>query len=432
MITTDIVADIQRHHRRRRFAMKIQQKLDRSLESFVRINGTAWSPDMDDAKRKKINAEVKTLIKDVRAGKRTTEFDEEIRAVEVAREPADTMRDERERAMEAGAKLLPAFAWIEAVPGVGALGLATIVAETGDLANYANPAKIWKRLGYAPYDGFAGSSWKRDSWRPRALTKEEWIDNPFSGERYALLQQVAQWLWVKQWISAKKADADEGKPNGPYGEIYAARRAHTAKTHPDWTKGHSHADALRIMMKKFLLDLHVAWQRAEATESNAVAIGVVKPKPDLRPPRPASTVLKPTSSVPAAPHTNAVAMSRVKPETTLRPPRPARRRVKPNEALPAAPNTNAVAKSGVKPIFKLRPPRPATERTETQDPRAGRSSSSLSTREKAAWDADARRRRRCRSCRICAAGSAQRTKASVNLRSCSNMTMRVERPSPAS
>jgi hypothetical protein len=74
------------------------------------------------------------------------------------------------------------------------------------------------------------------------------------------MHQIAIWLVNAQWISAKKAGADEGKPNGPYGEIYAARRAHTAITHPDWSKGHSRMDGLRIAMKAFLKDLHVEWR----------------------------------------------------------------------------------------------------------------------------------------------------------------------------
>ena len=41
----DIIDDIRGHHRRRRFAMKVQQKLDRSLESFIRVNATDWDPN---------------------------------------------------------------------------------------------------------------------------------------------------------------------------------------------------------------------------------------------------------------------------------------------------------------------------------------------------------------------------------------------------
>ena len=40
----------------------------------------------------------------------------------------------------------------------------------------------------------------------------------------------------------------------PLRATYDARRAHTAVTHPDWTLGHSHNDALRIVSKAILRD----------------------------------------------------------------------------------------------------------------------------------------------------------------------------------
>jgi hypothetical protein len=260
---SDIIAQIRRHHRRRRFAMKIQQKLDRALESFVRINATAWSPDLPEAEREKINREVKELIKKARAGEQS-ELSDIVLVSDQARAPTDDMRDASEKAMEKLAVKLPVYPWIKSVHGAGELGLATIVAEAGDLASYPNPAKLWKRLGFAPYDGFAGSSWKRDTWRPRALTKEEWIANPFSGQRYALMHQIIVWLVNAQWIGKAKTESGEGEPNGPYGQIYSDRRKHTMKTHTDWSDGHRRMDALRVTMKVFLLHLWMEWNGKNA------------------------------------------------------------------------------------------------------------------------------------------------------------------------
>lgn len=253
------IDDIKTEHRFRRQAMKQQQKMDRSLESFIRINATDWTWDADEKAREKYNKQVLAIVKAARAGEGDQRIVELVLTVDKGREPFDELRAGCEKRMEALAAELPVADWIEGIRGAGLLGLATIIAETGDLSNYSNPAKVWKRLGFAPFDGFAGSTWKRETWRPRKLTADEWIENPFSGHRYALMHQIAIWLVNAQWISAKKTGADEGKPNGPYGEVYAARRAHTAKTHPDWTKGHSRMDGLRVAMKAFLKDLHVEW-----------------------------------------------------------------------------------------------------------------------------------------------------------------------------
>jgi hypothetical protein len=44
-----------------------------------------------------------------------------------------------------------------------------------------------------------------------------------------------------------------------YRKVYERRRAHTATTHPEWTDGHSHNDALRVVSKEILKDL---WRAA--------------------------------------------------------------------------------------------------------------------------------------------------------------------------
>ena len=262
---------IRAHHRRRRYAIKVQGKIDRALESFIRINATDWKFDADEKTRDAANKLVKEMIAAARKGKGEPAIVEMVQKTDLGREPFDGMRATAEKAMEKLARDLPVATWINGIRGAGLLGMATIVAEAGDLSNYPNVAKLWKRLGFAPYDGFAGSTWKRDTWRPRSLTKDEWIDNPFSGERYALMHQIAVWLVNAQWIAAGKTGTGEGAPNGPYGEVYAARRAHTAKTHPDWSKQHGRMDALRVTMKEFLKDLWVEWRRRAAVVQKEAA-----------------------------------------------------------------------------------------------------------------------------------------------------------------
>jgi hypothetical protein len=263
------------------------------------------------------------------------------------------------------AKQLPVMTWIKEQRGFGEGGLANVIAETGDLAKYANVAKVWKRLGYAPYDGYAGSTWKRPTWRPRALTAEEWTENPFSGQRYAAIQQQGESMFRHQWISAKKVGGEIGKPNGPYGEVYAERRARTKETHPDWTDGHAHADALRVMMKAFLRDLWANWNNkaartaleSDATLPPSEARIPTKPKLPLPrdnstnspnsaanlgmkplsvlPPSEATTALKPTSVMP---RTNLAANDRMKPGVSL-PPSEATPAVNPERCMPRAHST---------------------------------------------------------------------------------------------
>jgi hypothetical protein len=277
----ETIEDIRSLHRQRRYAMKVQQKIDRALEAFVRNNATTWSFDMAEEEREKINREVKAMIVEARKGNGLPLIVEMVRNTDKGREPFDVVREAAEKNMETRAARLPVMEWVGSVKGAAALGLATIVAEAGDLANYPNPQKLWSRLGYAPFDGAAGSTWKREKWRPRALTADEWIAHPFSGQRYALMHQLSIWLVNAQWIGAEKSETGEGTPAGYYGWVYAERRKHTAVTHPDWTKQHSRMDALRVSMKAFLRDLWCEWNDRPKPSRPDVEFAP-KPKPKRR------------------------------------------------------------------------------------------------------------------------------------------------------
>lgn len=262
MSLEETIAELRSHHRFRRFAMAGQMRNDRSLEAFVR--GTlGFDVHQSEDDRKRLSDAARKEIEKARSGGDTLPaIIQATTASDIARKPFDNLRSERERAMRALAKQLPVWPWAESVKGFGDLGLATIVAEAAAvraplaLSNYPKPDHLWSRLGYAPYDGHAGSTWKRATWRPRALTAQEWVEHPFAGHRYALIHQVGLWLVNGQWR--------EGKPTGRYGEVYAKRRERTAATHPEWTKMHSRMDGIRIATKQLLCDLWWEWKRTVA------------------------------------------------------------------------------------------------------------------------------------------------------------------------
>lgn len=56
--------------------------------------------------------------------------------------------------------------------------------------------------------------------------------------------------------------------SSPYRKIYDDRRAHTAVTNPDWTAGHSHSDALRIVSKEVLKNMWLAAKAIHEKDSN--------------------------------------------------------------------------------------------------------------------------------------------------------------------
>jgi hypothetical protein len=217
---------------------------------------------MGEAERKNY---VKIVQAKIKAGREQPidGLSDAVNMIDEAQKPATVIRRKTEADMERWVKQLPVYAWAEAIPGFGAIGLATIIAETGPLDRYPNVGKLWKRLGYAPYDGHAGSTWRRPKWRPRNLSDEEWTKLGFSPERYGFMYMIAESLFRKQWIGKNKTDDGVGRPNGHYGEVYGARRKFTAEHRSYWTPEHQKRDALRVMMKALLCDLWVAWHAAE-------------------------------------------------------------------------------------------------------------------------------------------------------------------------
>ncbi len=155
---------------------------------------------------------------------------------------------EIEREIESLAKQLPVAPFVDAIKGVTAKGLGHIIGETGDLSRYSGPAKVWKRLGLAPYNGKAGSTWRREG----GLSADEWTVLGYVSSRRSVMYVVGDPMMKTN--------------DGKYRAKYDARRAHTAVTHPDWTKGHSHLDGMRIMVKELVKDLWRAWRDLPASE----------------------------------------------------------------------------------------------------------------------------------------------------------------------
>lgn len=138
----------------------------------------------------------------------------------------------------------PLAAWQKSQKGVGEKQLARLLAAIGD--PYMNEATgqprtvsaLWAYSGLHVKDGGAAKRQKgvKANWSTNAKTRAYLIST-----------------------SCIKTD-------GEYRKVYDARREHTATTHPEWTPGHSHNDALRVVSKRILRDLWRAardWHNAE-------------------------------------------------------------------------------------------------------------------------------------------------------------------------
>ena len=145
---------------------------------------------------------------------------------------------------------LPIAAWCDGKEqrGFGRLSLARIVGEAGDLSAYANPGKLWKRMGCAPYNGHMPSSWR--SGRHGKLSTEEWESLGYCPRRRSVMFPIGEALM--------KLNQD-----GPYRARYDVKKAEFRKRFPDTSDGHCHNHGLLLVAKELLKRMWLAWRRGQ-------------------------------------------------------------------------------------------------------------------------------------------------------------------------
>lgn len=166
------------------------------------------------------------------------------RSLILARDAIAPERKSAEKRLAKAAKQLPVYPWIDACRGVSALSFGQIVGECGDLSNYGNPAKLWKRMGLAVFDG------KRQR---RVADPDLAILYGYSAERRSIMYVIGENL-----IKTNNQD---------YRAIYDQRKAYELERAPDMKAGHAHNRSKRYIEKRLLKNLWRAWRAAnvEAT-----------------------------------------------------------------------------------------------------------------------------------------------------------------------
>ncbi len=149
-----------------------------------------------------------------------------------------TAQREIEKPLEKLVKTLPVWPWVQAQRGFGALSFAVVVGEAGDIGSYANPGKLWKRMGLAVFDGKS---------QRKSANKEEALRQGYSPQRRSFMYVVGDCLI---------------KAGGDYKAVYDARKAYEVARDPEIAKLHAHRRAQRYMEKRLLRNLWQAWRAA--------------------------------------------------------------------------------------------------------------------------------------------------------------------------
>lgn len=178
--------------------------------------------------------------------------------------------------------------FVESVKGFSWGGVSMIVGEAGDLSNYANPAKLWKRLGLAPFSkngvNKCGKTWRQEG----GLTAEDWTAFGYSPRRRSVMFQITDSMMKHQLRKDKDDDGNKletTSATGYYGEVYLARRKYLTERYEaegltvlpgnkinDKNRESSvsimkiHSQSLHYTQKRLLLKLWKAWNGLEWKE----------------------------------------------------------------------------------------------------------------------------------------------------------------------
>ena len=179
-----------------------------------------------------------------------------------------------ETQLEKLAEELPAYAsfW-KPTRGLSGLGLALIVGEAGNLAEYDTHSQLWRRFGLHVGGGQAYYT-KRSGMSPEA-----WSKAGYCPRRRSLVYQLTDSL-LKGQIRKDEHDPDKRIALGDYGALYlrekerqrekakaegltvcAAAKIPAKDAHKYRSDGHIHNRAARYVGKKLLRDLWKAWRR---------------------------------------------------------------------------------------------------------------------------------------------------------------------------
>lgn len=267
-----ISAELQGLQRHRAIVLKSRNMQANRLQAIV-AGTLGYSSTMEEKDRQKKFAEAAKLIKSVANGEGESPLQNIIKVTLIGIDAFNETKDGFEREMKKRAKSLPVSKWVEspAQRGFGFLFLAIVIGETGDLCNYANPAKVWRRLGCAPWS-FDGQTHMGATWRAGKegkLPAAEWEAFGYSPRRRSIAFLIGEGIVKQNGASGADDTPDEAegsgvRPCGPYRLRYDETKVRAKEVHPDWSDLRCHRHAMLLATKLLLKNLWIEWNNHPA------------------------------------------------------------------------------------------------------------------------------------------------------------------------
>lgn len=273
---SQLVGDIQTEQRCRAIVIKSRNMQANRLQSIV-AGTLGYRSGLDEKERTKLFVEAGRLIKNIVAGKASAgaHLDDVVCTTMQGVSGFNKLIQQYQLSLTKLAKQLPVAPWVlqPEQRGFGLLGLAITIGETGDLAKYANPGKVWRRMGCAPwtYDGqtLMGATWRFG--KEGSLPAEEWHQFGYSPRRRSIAFIFGECLIKQNFVTRGPVDSEEyvpgileepppdllGEPDrdaedwdeetieteassvpssasGPYRRRYLDAKVRAFETHPEW------------------------------------------------------------------------------------------------------------------------------------------------------------------------------------------------------
>ncbi len=284
--------------RERTVVLKSRNMQSNRLQAVV-AGTIGYHSGMAEKDRTKKFAEASMLIKAVLENDEDTPMKMIIKVTSTGIEAFNKAKDELEKRMTKLVKQLPVYSWVEHKNqrGFGALFLAIVIGETGNLANYANPGKLWARMGCAPFtfprelpDGspapdaltLMGATWR--SGRLGKLPASEWEEYGYSPRRRSIAYLIGEGIVKQNFLKPAKNGVQPGKPvlvnvdestsesesssaeiikpdniPGPYRRRYNDKKAELKARCPDYPDLRCHRHGMLLATKLLLKNLWLEW-----------------------------------------------------------------------------------------------------------------------------------------------------------------------------
>lgn len=319
----DVIKEISNLQRRRTRLMKTRNMNSNRLEAVV-ASDLGYHSGMKESDRKKLFTEARKVIKGVEDDKTDYHYADVVQAHLQAIACFERPMADVTKSMEDLAQQLPVADWVRQPEQKGFkwLFLAIVIGETGDLANYANPAKVWRRMGCAPFtfDGKTqmGATWK--SGKYGKLTSEAWSEFGYSPRRRSIAYQIGANFMMQNFTKNGKGNGDrivvteaasanpsragdhtlatestgagsnggkgpgdnisatDAQVAGPYRRRYDQAKAIMHAHHPDYPPQRCHLHGMLLATKLLLKNLWIEWNKGRAgdplpvTESVSAAL----------------------------------------------------------------------------------------------------------------------------------------------------------------